>query len=661
MKIKQCHFYDYKSIVDTQTEFQPDITCLAGITGSGKTSILKLLEKIDTHKPFNESDLCEYSDTTIKFSSNELKADKLLQFEITFSLDTNEQDRLSLIFPSDLTEITMRRYFDGSYTFDPIPIGNNSVQIKIEQKIKKIRHLLKSLNTKIRSLDGVDSDVLQEFQETIDHVDQDFNNLDENASNKKNIATLKNLLHNIAQEFYYDNLQKYFDRYTSQIDANIMSITQLQPQLPSRLLYDLIPTPTYIQKISPITDEILLDEYLADSKSNYTFHAIGIICGFQKSILNNIRNDQARQENFFNNKSNTLTKQFTAFWSQTEHSLKIKLENNKLIFNIKNTSTDTVVRPSQSSEGIQWILGFFFKLNVLMYASNSSNLLLLDGPATAIHDDAKNDVRKFLVNAAEKNNAQIIYTTHEKALIDPWNLERIRLIEKKDKVGTLIHTVHKSDMDSKRIAISKYIGSPAKYSLLGAPITIFVEGRSDVLIMTALNEYAIDMSKKHLHKDVYTFCDMGGIDKARYYSTLCDGLGVNYCFIVDADNKSRNLKNDLGAEFDDHYISLSEIMDTDETEIEDLIDSELYNKLFKLVYDNGPELDQINSDQKTVTVYNKWFHDQKIDMKLDKIHVAHKLMDIIKTNDPTIQVILTNTLDNYVRLVERIEKKILIN
>ena len=112
-----------------------------------------------------------------------------------------------------------------------------------------------------------------------------------------------------------------------------------------------------------------------------------------------------------------------------------------MTFGVKDAISGKTTGVTQRSEGLQWVLSLFFKIRLLASSRGVSHILLLDSPATAIHDAGKEEIRKFMTKMAEDNDLQIVYTTHEKALIDAWKLERIRFVDKTSSKGTIIEEV----------------------------------------------------------------------------------------------------------------------------------------------------------------------------------------------------------------------------
>ena len=464
------------------------------------------------------------------------------------------------------------------------------------------------------------------------------------------------LFENFKNEIFsipHDNhLNIIFQHHLNTIENNIHEIENKRNADPEYEVYTkCIPIPQYISKLDEPQDRISIDEYINNPPSSESFNAIGRICNLTKTSLNNIRNQETQtRKNFFDKTSLTLTEEFRKFWSQTEYDLLLTLEEGNLVFTVRDKISEKVTAVSQRSEGLKWILALFFKMRLLASSAGSSHILLLDSPATAIHDAGKEEVRRFMTHMAENHNMQIIYTTHEKALVDPWRLDRIRFVKKTREKGTVIHEVKDNGIDSTRIEISKHVGSPAKYSLFGAPITVLLEGSSDYRFVAALNEHAIRTGKRHLHPDVYAINDMGGIDNSKNMSKILDGLGLAYLCVVDGGKKSRKIRSDIGEKkFSKHFIQITDIVNSKEAaDIEDFIDPHLYHYLIEKTYPDLqiPAFDVKNTQsKKTVTYYAGILKDKG--ERLDKVGIATALMDAVKDPPQEIREPLCRTIETY--------------
>ena len=659
MRLLSADFFCYKSIIETTMNFEKDITCLVGITGAGKTSILELIHKLNDDQGFNSTDLSENSVTKKKFTKNEIKAEDLLQIKAIFSIDENDRKQLPKDFVN-ATDVTIELAFDGSW------------YLIVKQNDEELEMQPASIDDDIRQLDQYFTNIRNKFSQAVPRIpsideniiksviDSFINNIHNNGEDiMNNLQILKNSLFSLPHD---PQLKLELDSELLEIEKQVNDIMKKRTKDPDERVYELLPNIEYISELPDLTDTYPLDNYLNDPKSNFTFNAIGIICGFNKTEINNTRNDGVSKTNYFRCCSEKLTKEFKEYWNEIDYKLEIRLDKDELFFLIADEYTNHVTKTTQRSEGMRWALALFLKIKSLISSEGSSHILLFDSPATAIHDSGKEEIRKFLTKMAKNNHLQIIYTTHEKALINPWDLNKIRLVEKNTDQGTKIETVKGNRVDSTRIQITKHVGSPAKYSLFGAPIVLFFEGPSDYRFITALNECAIRNNYPNLNTDIYSIDDLNGINNYKYMKKLCTDLRLNFCFIIDGGDTSESIREQLHDDFDKYFITISDITDNIPSDIEDLIDPMLYHDLFKRVHSDVsiPNFDKINhAKKKRLDVYSEILKDTGIDIK--KNDIARCLMDVVKNQNLQDCPSLQRTLKNYVKLVEKINKKCISN
>ena len=657
MKLLDATLHNYKSIIKTHIEFQPDVTCLVGITGSGKTAILELLQRINHNMGFNQRDLPKGSTTLAKFTDNCLRADEILQLVARFKIDEMDHSLLHEQYKK-ATEMHIRRFFDGRWEVDIICNGLNNNQPQAV-KTDEIKHKLDSLQKIIQDAESRIPDIKNHIEQFAKYGNDLISGI------KKTPASSGDFLHNFKNNLFAmyndDQLRANFNQIVGEMESEINDIMPQNQNNPKHQVYDqVVPKPEYISELEPPMGSIQLDDYLNNNDMCETFSAIGRICSFTKDNLNNIRNaKQHTQQNFFDKAAKKLTKEFKKFWNQTPYEIIINLNDQNLILQIRDSISDKITSVTQVSEGLQWVLALFLKIKLLTTSRGSSKILLLDSPATAIHDAGKEDIRKFMTTMAEKNNLQIIYTTHEKALIDPWRLDRIRFVQKTRNEGTMIKELNPSRIDSTRIEISKYIESPAKYSLFGAPITVLFEGSSNCKFIAALNEYAKQTDREHLHQDIYAIDDVGGMDNAPSMIKILKNLDVKYVCVVDGGTKTKTIQKKVGdSEFEKNFIQITDVVDKPAADIEDLIDPQLYNALFKSAYSDVNVPDNYKDElkgQKTTKYYTNLLNPNS--SHLNKTGIASILMNMIKNPPSNIEASLCNTMKKYEKLVRIIERK----
>lgn len=110
-----------------------------------------------------------------------------------------------------------------------------------------------------------------------------------------------------------------------------------------------------------------------------------------------------------------------------------------------------------------------------------NHIILIDEPETSLHADAQHTLRSFLENLASKPNVQVVYATHSPSMINSVRTDSIRLISRCNN-GQVAHSaVNNRPIDENFLSIRSSLGMTPSDSLLFAPVTIIVEGPSEVL------------------------------------------------------------------------------------------------------------------------------------------------------------------------------------
>jgi energy-coupling factor transporter ATP-binding protein EcfA2 len=333
-----------------------------------------------------------------------------------------------------------------------------------------------------------------------------------------------------------------------------------------------------------------------------------------------------------------------------------------LMFMVEDEKTGSTVSVSEMSEGQKWWVAFYLYLSYLGSQGDRSRILLLDNPATALHDEGKGEVLHFLTKMAETGKLQIIYATHERALIDPWRLDRVLLVTK-EADGTMIKSMQQGGRGDLIEAIRRHIGSPAKYSLFGAPYNVFVEGISDLNYISAFNELLERKNMECLNKDVYSINAINGIDESVHFNALLKALKLNFLIVLDSNSsKIEEIKRKVGPEdFDRNFLELKGAINR-EGDIEDLFNITTYYELVKTAYPNPPEqippLDEVldkNQKSKMTKIFNDILGSGN--SGYNKTLVSYQAFSIIKDEMKFSAEPLGETLENFSKLIGLIKKK----
>ncbi|EQD80938.1 ATP-dependent OLD family endonuclease, partial [mine drainage metagenome] len=280
-----------------------------------------------------------------------------------------------------------------------------------------------------------------------------------------------------------------------------------------------LPNIYYMERVFNLEDKIPIDQYISDPRSSDTFSSIALLTSdLLPSGVQNVRTKDSQLRNsYYDTISRKLTDVLSSLWSQQKYEFRVSSDSTNLTFDVRDLETGAIVSVIEGSEGFKWWLAFYMDISSRLSKSAKRTVILLDNPATSLHDKGKGDILRLLKDVSGSEKLQLIYTSHERALIDPWRPDIIRLVEKKNSDGTKIISIS-TPTDSGILArIREYIGSPARYSLYGGIRMLLFEGINDLDIFLAFNEYLERNGKKHLNRDLYSVDNIAGISNAIDY------------------------------------------------------------------------------------------------------------------------------------------------
>lgn len=642
-------------------KIDPKITALVGMTGAGKSSFLEMIAGINPQVTFKESELPNRSEIKQKFTEGDLTSDKILQITAIFTIDESDIESLPAGY-KEITQITIDRYFDGHVVVTPK--GKfETFQINVDAQIASINKILDTMKTNFESaiprIGGLDAH-RQNFLNAKENFKQtNFANIKEFDLS---LQTFNNAINAIPKDA---PLQVEFIQRIAEINnirAEIIGILQTDP---STIIMGLIPKPLYKSSAFQLEDKIPVDEFIVNPQKSLTFHTIAVISGLKPSGLQKAKTTTtAERESYLGNISQKLSDRLNKFWSQEEYHFKLDIEGANLTLTVSDNTTKTPTSVLERSIGFQWWTAFFLEISAHISEKSGSSIILLDNPATDLHDEGKADVLRFINEVtSESGKLQIIYTTHERALIDPWKIERIRIIEKRPE-GTRIDNVRSDTRLDLLDKIRRNIGSPAKYSLFGAPRTIAVEGISDINLISVINEHFEQKEDFFLNKDSYSINAFNGISNAPEFCKLLKNLGVDFIMLVDSGNATESMKKNLEkGDFEKYFVEIKDIIDK-EGDIEDLFDPKIYYLAFRDVYknilENVPSFEEIQergSYKKTIKRYDDWFKSN--DKEFNKTIVAQQMFKVImQENTREIEKdAFQKTIDNFSKLFTLIKEK----
>ena len=616
MKIKKVRIKNYKSIIDSgDCYFTNDITIFAGKNESGKTSILEALYDFNT-------------DRVIKDTVKSIKNEKAIpEISVTFEIEKND---LNEIF----SNIGLNKKFSEETSIEIIKTFPQKISIsKNTQKtlgitdkdfmvpeaniiFKKIQEITKSLAETLEKeedfpdIKEISKDIYLMIKKKWDYEKPNLSNLEKIYKKLdtfyEEIPVLKEQQNTAFYIHLIDEIYSYIDKLDSLLNLNTVFTDEIKNYIPHFILFnsfeDIFPN-----KIP--FGELEKNEWIKD---------LSIISNLDINTIK--KSNDRRREEHRDEVNISLNEDYQKFWTQDIAKLSISWDSHYLYFWIKEEG-DTY-EPVIRSKGRQWHLAFYIKVTARA-KEKVQNIILIDEPGLFLHAKAQKDILQQLENSAKK--AQIVFSTHSPYLIDPKNLNRIRLIHKTKKTGTKISNNIHTVSDKETFApIFTAIGLDLSSGIanFSEKNSVIVEGISDV--------YYLNAFKKILNKKSLNFIFGGGAGNMPVIGAILHGWGCKVLYLYDNDQGKKDGRKNLKRNWCIPEDLILSIIDQEGDAIEDIFSK---NDFKKYILKNKEEYNLSNSQyakqQKNKVLLAKQFLESSEKISLDKT-TSKKVEELFK-------------------------------
>lgn len=247
----------------------------------------------------------------------------------------------------------------------------------------------------------------------------------------------------------------------------------------------------------------------------------------------------------------SLTDQVMKFWTQNEE-LEVEVDikqdpkddvpyNNgaNLYLRIKNRRHRVTTSFAQRSRGFIWFFSFLVWFDSVKQQVNlagaeagatRSLILLLDEPGLALHALAQADFLKYIDDLSTRH--QVLYTTHSPFMVHSDRLSQVRVVEDKDKIGTVLSD-NVGGSDPRTIfPLQAALGWTIAQNLFIAKKNLLVEGPSELIYLKAISAILEAQGRTGLKEDV-TVVPTGGLDKVVTFVALLGANGLKLSVLHD--------------------------------------------------------------------------------------------------------------------------------
>ena len=309
-----------------------------------------------------------------------------------------------------------------------------------------------------------------------------------------------------------------------------------------------------------------------------------------------IQRDQERKELRsvkLNSAGIDISRKFNEWYGQRRHTIRYQADGDYFrIWVSDDRRTDVDIELESRSKGFQWFFSFYLVFLVESNEEHKDAMLLLDEPGLHLHPTAQQELLKFFEKLAVNN--PLVYTTHSPFLIDGERIHRVRPVTEDDSGHSRI-SVDTWPQDRETIfPLQAAAGYAMVRGLFQHNKNVLVEGMTDYLYLHALNIHCHELSLTGLPDDIYiTPC--GGTKMVGYIASLFLGQEVRPVVLLDGDQAGRDrcdaLMKELYSEHENAVLMLSDVLNIEECEIEDVLGEDVLIPAAKSVLGDTFELD----------------------------------------------------------------------
>ena len=402
MRLLDARVQNYRSIIDSGTvAFDPDVTSIVGATGSGKTSFLRMLAGVSPDAVFEEREIPASSDALQGFRDGRIGADQIVQLTASFAVEDEDRPRLPDQYRS-VAKITVTRTFDGRIRMSAD--GRRLDRVAAGEDLERMHAAIDRLAAVLREAAGPDAPNdpggAAAYGGSLPASAGDLHDVDFFDRNEFLLAVgiLRNAVHSMQLDG--DRAQDA-ERILHSMSAIGREIQARLRQDPVAQLYDLVPRPLYMDGVFRLDDEMPVDAFISNSASSPTFQSISVVCGLAPAAVQRIRNSgPAERNDYLEARSRALSGRLNGFWSQEKYKFGLVMDGDKLRLQVSDMTTGAVTPASERNEGFKWWVAFFLEVSAFIARGRGRRIILLDNPATALHDKGKVDVLGLVQAAA---------------------------------------------------------------------------------------------------------------------------------------------------------------------------------------------------------------------------------------------------------------------
>ena len=578
MKAIKFRVQNFRNIEDSGWIDLDQVTAFVGRNESGKTTLLKALQKFNpaSAEPYNAQKEFPRDRYTRDYLSRQNQGRKWPVCSVEFAVPDGITEELfdNQMLPSQpLERVIATRYYDGTLDFECEPSIPRPI-VSPEPMIDGLK-LLAAGARRLEAKEG-------ESEEQVSAARLDL--LEWTRDWESKLQDVEDLRSELGRELL-GQLELELDGKSSPITADVVEVfletlhreiqeagkPPITDQL-DELLKDALPVMIYFENYGMLDSAIWLPRFIEDlahDKDNSrvrTINAMFQLVGLDAAVLEELGGKNTRlaraqgvlpsdeematdRRNVderaisLNSASIDISQRFSNWWSQRRHTIRYDIDGEYFrIWVTDDLRPEVAIELESRSKGFQWFFSFYLVFLVESEQGHKDAILLLDEPGLNLHPTAQQELIGFFNELSQKN--QLAYTTHSPFLIDGDNLHGVRAVSE-DDTGHSIVTDRWWPNDRDTIfPLQAAAGYAILQGLLQHQKNLLVEGMSDFYYLQVLSAQCARTGRQGLPDDIHiTPC--GGARKVGYLASLFLAQQARPVVVLDTDQAGRQYRSNL--------------------------------------------------------------------------------------------------------------------
>jgi AAA15 family ATPase/GTPase len=594
MELTEARIQNYKCIDDSGWVDFERVTCFVGKNESGKTAFLQALEKlnpVDSTGDYNP--LEEYPRRYYTRYKTRHEADPDIVASARYDLSSQEIEDIESeygkgVLATDTVEVT-KDYQNNLHW---------NVEINEEQIVQKLLGDYELHNSTRQSLSSATT--LEELWTGVEDSEASSNEFSDLMTEVQALrgGSLDNELgENILRSYLPQFL--YFDEYSiMEGDVHLDHIREKQNQ--SNLSDS---DETFVSLLSianlDLDDFSQIDDYegiIAELEAASNYISEQVFEYWTQGPNLRVEFDKSDEE------SDDLPDQ-NPNQAQNQNRNQPHEKQPVLHVRIYNDQHKVTLPFDERSRGFVWFFSFLAYFGD-MENDNRDLVLLLDEPGLNLHAKAQHDFLRF-INDRLAPNHPVAYTTHSPFMLEPERLHRSRLVvddpESSHEGTEISDDILGSDEDT-IFPLQAVLGYDLIRTLLIGPECLLVEGKSDMIYLQVMSDI-LDRKDRTPLSHRWTIVPVNGADNVPTFVSLFGASNLTIGVLLDDDSRidQRLREIEERSVLDlDHVKTVSEFIEEDEGDTEDLFSEDFYASVVSEAY--GFELRAVEDTPDTISL-----------------------------------------------------------